>query len=414
MRVLIAASGSYGDVHPFLAIGRELKRRGHDVRFFTSSYFDAAVIEAGLVPVGIGSVESYQSTVRHPDAFHPRKGFRIIAQANLELLEEAYRRMDEHVLPGETIAVGSTLALAARLLQERRGIPTATAHLAPSIFRSAENPPRYDGAGTAARFPPFLNRIVFWILDKLFIDPEIAAGFNRFRAELGLPPVKRMFHEWIHEADLLLGLFPEWFGRPQPGWPSNLRLTGFPLYDGADGAPLSHEVEEFLKSGAPPVLFTPGTAATSEASFFRESLQACRESGARALFLTRYREQLPAELPSSVRHFDYLRFSKLLPRVAAIVHHGGIGTSSQALAAGIPQLVRPLAYDQFDNAYRLETAGVARVVASKRYRAREVEDAIRDLISSEEVRTACASARRKIEGYDAVSATCDVILKELG
>ncbi|MGH9337428.1 MAG: glycosyltransferase, partial [Vicinamibacteria bacterium] len=108
------------------------------------------------------------------------------------------------------------------------------------------------------------------------------------------------------------------------------------------------------------MIFTTGTAATSETSFFEESAEACRLTGIEGILLTRYREQLPREFPGSVRHFSFLPFSLALPRVAAIVHHGGIGTSSQALQAGTPQLLRPLAYDQFDNAHRLEELGVAR------------------------------------------------------
>jgi UDP:flavonoid glycosyltransferase YjiC (YdhE family) len=114
-----------------------------------------------------------------------------------------------------------------------------------------------------------------------------------------------------------------------------------------------------------------------------------------------------------VRHFDYLPFSLVLPRVRAIVHHGGIGTSAQALAAGIPQLVRPLAYDQFDNAHRLSRLGVARTLSPARYRGPAAAAALEELTGSESVRAHSASLKRKLEGYDAVSATADVILREL-
>ena len=76
------------------------------------------------------------------------------------------------------------------------------------------------------------------------------------------------------------------------------------------------------------------------------------------MFLTQYPEQLPARLPNGVRHFNYIPFSTVLPRAAAFVHHGGIGTTAQALAAGVPQLVVPLAHDQPDNAVRIRHLGV--------------------------------------------------------
>jgi len=414
MRVLIAASGSYGDIYPFVALGRELKRRGHDVRFFASSYFAPLIERSGLTAVGIGPPEAYEAVVRHPDAFHPRKGFRLIARANLEYLPENYLRMDEQIEPRETIVIGSTLASAARLFQETRGVPTATVHLAPSVFRSASAPPRFEESGILERLPPFVNRALFYMMDRLVVDPALCTGYNRFRAELGLKPVKRMFGDWMHQANVVVGLFPSWFAEKQPDWKGNIHLTGFPLEDGSrSGESLSEEAERFLESAKRPVIFTAGSAATTEARFFEESAEACRLTGIEGVFLTRYREQIPRELPKNVRHFDYLPFSLVLSRVRALVHHGGIGTSAQALAAGTPQLVRPLAYDQFDNARHLSRIGVARTLSPSRYRGPAAAAALEELTGSEAVRAASESAKGKLEGYDAVSATADVILREL-
>lgn len=414
MRVLIAASGSYGDIFPFVAIGRDLKRRGHDVRLFASSYFTPLIERSGLPNVGIGPREAYESVIRHPDAFHPKKGFRLIAQTNLEYLPEAYRRMDEHVAPGETIVVGSTLAFGARLFQETRGIPTATVHLAPSIFRSASRPPRFEESGILERLPALVNRALFYLIDRLVVDPVFCPGFNRFRAGLGLAPVKRFFGDWMHSANLVVGLFPSWFAEPASDWNGNIHLTGFPLEDGSkSGEKLSPEAATFLDSAKRPVIFTAGSAATTEASFFEQSAEACRLTGIEGLFLTRYREQIPGELPGNLRHFEYLPFSLVLPRVRALVHHGGIGTSAQALASGIPQLVRPLAYDQFDNAHRLSRMGVARTLSPARYRAPAVAEALEELIRSGATREAAASIKKRVVGYDAVSATSELILKEL-
>jgi UDP:flavonoid glycosyltransferase YjiC (YdhE family) len=414
MRILISASGSYGDIFPFVAIGRELKRRGHDVRFFASSYFIPLLERSGLIAVGIGPKEAYEAAIRHPDAFHPKKGFRIIARTTLEYLPEGYRRMDEQVSPGETVVIGSTLAFGARLLQEIHGVPTATVHLAPSVFRSASAPPRFEELGIFERLPPFVNRALFYVMDRLVVDPVFCSGYNRFRAELGLKPVSRLFGDWMHQATVVVGLFPSWFAERQRDWKGNIHLTGFPLEDGSkSGESLSPEAAGFLDSAERPVIFTAGSAATTETTFFEESAEACRLTGIDGVFLTRYREQIPRELPRNVRAFDYLPFSRVLPRVRALVHHGGIGTSAQALAAGIPQLVRPLAYDQFDNARRLSRIGVGRTLSPARYRGPAAAAALEELLASGQVRAASAEARRKLEGYDAVSATTDLILEEL-
>jgi rhamnosyltransferase subunit B len=419
MRFLIAASGSYGDILPFVALGRELKRRGHDVLLFASSYFVPLISASGLDAVGIGAMEVYEDVIRHPDAFHPRRGIRLIAATNLEHLPEAYRRMKEQVVPGATVLVGSTLAFAPRLVGESLRVPTAIVHLAPSIFRSARKPPRFEEKELPAWLPPGLNRLLFWAIDTLVVDPMFA-DLNRFRGEVLLGPVKRIFGPWIHEGDLVVGLFPRWFAEPEVDWPDHVKLTGFPLYDGSAelaGAPapeLEPELERFLEAGAPPVLFTAGTAAASERRFYEESAEACRRGGFRGLLVTRYEEQLPVSLPEGVRHFDYVPFARVLPRLAAIVHHGGIGTASQALAAGIPQLVRPLAYDQFDNSLRLSRIGVSRELPQRTYRAQAAAEALSELTRSSDVSDACARAKERLTDQDAVSETCDVLIGELG
>ncbi len=90
-----------------------------------------------------------------------------------------------------------------------------------------------------------------------------------------------------------------------------------------------------------------------------------------------------------VRAFNYVPFSKVLPRAAALVHHGGIGTTAQALAAGVPQLVVPFAHDQPDNAARVRRLGVGDFLLPRRYRVGVVLQSLRRLLASSTVRENC-------------------------
>ena len=207
----------------------------------------------------------------------------------------------------------------------------------------------------------------------------------------------------------MIGLFPEWFGPPQPDWPPQTVLTGFPLYDESDGEEPSSEVARFLDEGDPPIIFTPGSAMRHGEQFFRASLEACQLLGRRGMLLTRYADQLPAQLPIEVRHFDYVPFSQLLPRCAALVHHGGIGTLVQGLAAELPQLATPMAHDQPDNAVRLQRLGVGRALRPAAYRGPAVARELEPLLSSREVAASCRAAAQKLRGSDAVERACDLI-----
>jgi rhamnosyltransferase subunit B len=147
-------------------------------------------------------------------------------------------------------------------------------------------------------------------------------------------------------------------------------------------------VEEFLEAGDPPLVFTAGSAMMQARQFFHVSAEVCRAAGRRGLLLTQFPEQLPAALPSGVRHFDYVPFSMVLPRCAALIHHGGIGTTARAIAAGLPQLVVPTSHDQPDNAVRIRRLGIGDFILPKAYtKARVIEKF--DRLMSPAVRENC-------------------------
>jgi len=176
---------------------------------------------------------------------------------------------------------------------------------------------------------------------------------------------------------------------------------GFPLYDLGEEPIRDRELLEFLDSGPAPVLFTPGSAMAHGHRFFETALKSCQELGRRAVFATNHPEQLPPKLPASVFACRYVPFSRLMPRVALAVHHGGIGTLSQALLAGIPQICMPLSHDQPDNAVRLETLGVGVGIPPRTFTMPKVSKAMDSLLNSSEVAQRCQeSSRRLVEERD--------------
>ena len=173
--------------------------------------------------------------------------------------------------------------------------------------------------------PRPIKRFQYWVGNRFIIDRYGTRPFNAIRAEYGLGPIANMFGEYMNSPDRVLGFWPEWFAPPQPDWPPNVGLTGFPLYDEGDVAPLGDDLLRFLDAGDPPIAFTPGSANWQGRHFLTESAEACHLLGRRGILLTRHREHVPAPLPPGVIHVDFAPFSRLLPRCAAVVHHGGIG-----------------------------------------------------------------------------------------
>jgi rhamnosyltransferase subunit B len=410
VNILLVPVGSHGDVHPLLGIGEALLGRGHRVTMFTNGLFEPLARRVGLEFVEIGTADEFRQIISDPDLWHPTRGWKkVFANIGSDLMPLQYDALKTHVVTGETVIVGASLAFGARVLRDKTGVPMASIHLQPSIIRSAYAPPRLPGMPPMGWAPPWLTRAFFSFAEWAILDPVIGKPLNAFRAGKGLPPVRRITSEWWHSPDLAIGLWPQWFSRPQPDWPRQMRVTGFPLFDEKGLEPMSEELAHILDAGDKPIAFTPGSAMSHGREFFDAAADACRILGRRGVLLTRHTEQLPATFPSGVVHAPYAPFSELLPRCCALVHHGGIGTTAQGMAAGIPQLVQPMSHDQPDNAERLKRLGVGDWLSVRKFRGPAVAKKLRGLLESSEVAARCREVAARFVNAKPIEQTCDLI-----
>ncbi len=385
--------GSSGDVHPFVALGTELKSRGHKVTFLVNGYFRTVVERAGLSFEEMGTAEEFKAELDNPDLWHPTRSLAMVAKLSTRGLGPTVEFIKKFNVPGQTVVVAGTLALGARIAEEKWGIPTAMVHLQPAILRSIFAPPRLPGLPIPSWFPaPFIRsfyRLVDWAADRAY------QPLNDYRKTLHMPPVKGILGDWVHSKRLTIGLFPDWFAPRQKDWPRSIKLTGFPLYDGTGVEETSAEVEEFLKAGSKPIVFTAGSAMKIDRLFFEESDRAVRLLGCRAMYITRFPEQLPSSISVTARHFSYVPFSQLFSRALVSVNHGGVGTVAQALRSGRPQLVVPRAHDQFDNGARVERLGAGRVLPYPRYKRGTVAKILKKILDDKKMEATCA----QVAGY---------------
>jgi rhamnosyltransferase subunit B len=408
LHVLLPTMGSAGDVHPFIALGVALQARGHRATILTNPLFRPVVEAQGLGFLAVGTIEEANTAIANPELWHLRKGFSVIAQVIVPAIAQTYRLIEKHA-DSSTVVAFSSLALGARLAQEKLGVPSASVHLQPSIIRTYADQGMMGDVRLSASTPMWFKRGLFRLIDAVVLDRRLKAPLNELRAELGLPPVERVMHRWMHSPQLVIAFFPEWFAAPQPDWPANTHAVGFPLWDAhGDAAPLA-EAEEFLSAGSAPILFTPGSAGATMQRFFEESVQAARQLGLRAMLVTNYPEQVPRHLPANIRVFGYVPFSQVLPRAALLVYHGGVGTLAQGVKASVPHLVVPHGYDQFDSGWRIEQLGLGQSIPERRYRAARVARAIDNILGD----TAAPARRRhyanRIDSADAVARACGLI-----
>lgn len=410
MNVLLHPVGSHGDVHPFVGLGRALKDRGHRVTLVTGSIFRDLADRHGFDFAPIGTDDDYHDFTHNPDLWRPlRSMWALFGNERFERqLRQAYRLLAERYEPGDTVIVGGSLGVAARLAHDALGVPLATADLQPLALNSVADPPLFPTLRMRSWWPHWFRRSLYWTGDVAVLDRLIGKPLNALRRELGLPPVTRIWTRWRFSPQLILGLFPDWFGSA-PDWPPQLSTVGFVRYDQGETKELPAAVRDFLDAGPPPVVVTFGSAMRLGRPYFEAAVEACGLLGVRGLLLGRSGDQIPPVLPPGVAHADYAPFSLVLPRAAAVIHHGGIGTTAQALTAGVPQLVMPLAFDQPDNARRLERLGVARSLPPNRFTGPRVAALLGELTTSPAVASACKAAAAKLSAADPLDEACRLI-----
>ncbi len=365
--ILLLPFGTSGSVFPFIWLGRLLMRRGHRVTMITARIHEEPVLSAGLNFAAIGN-DATEQMLQDPDLWRGGHGSKVAYQHAgrstgdyVEAVEDLIAREGK-----PDLMLAPMICFGARLMREKRRIPLVSVHLYPMMFVSAHEVPQIIPLVRWLRWLPL------WVRQAILAFPnplDFFALFSVWRncAENGVTKPLSLWRQWWHSPDGVLALFPAWFAQPQPDWPKNLLQWDFPLEDMAAERPLEPDLQAFLQAGAAPVVFTPGTGHQHAARFFQTALALTEKIGCRAVFLTSKTTQVPKDLPSCIFVAAYAPFSALLPHAAAFVHHGGIGTIAQSLAAGVPQLVVDMALDQHDNAERLERLGAGLSIRASRF-----------------------------------------------
>jgi rhamnosyltransferase subunit B len=410
-RVVLACWGSYGDLFPSLGLAVRLKAAGHEAVLATCPYYRDLVEAEGVAFRPMRPDIDPADTRLIARLMDPSRGTEIIVR---ELLVPVVREQHADLVAaaeGADLLVSHPVTFAAPLAAGTLGIRWLSSVLAPASFFSVHDFPL---------LPPF-QRLVRFVrlsapLASLFrgmAERATAAWMTpveRFRRELGLAAAGHPLFGGQFSPLGTLALFSPLFGLPQPDWPPNATATGFVFYNGRSSMP--EDVERFLEAGEPPVVFTLGSAATgAPGRFYEESVAAAASLGRRALLLVGLRasERQALTLPPGMMATEFAPHQALFPRAAAIVHHGGVGTTGQALRSGRPMLVVPHAHDQPDNAFRAERLGVARTLDARKYSARRAADALRRLLADPAYADRAGEVGRTIATEDGAGVAAAVI-----
>ena len=418
-KVVFTTWGSFGDLHPFMALALELQERGFISAIATSPLYREKVEAAGI------AFHPVRPDLPPPDAADSTELIRRVSNSRWgpgylfrELLIPHLRETYADTLAAVTAGGGADLLvshqvpLTAPLVAEHTGIKWISSVLFPIAFASAYDPPtppQLPSLRTLATTHPLIARTLFGLgkwTTKSWVEP-----IQQLRKELGLPRSRNPIFEGQHSPALVLALFSKLLAQVQPDFPPNTIITGFPFYDRKDAEPPSPELLRFLNEGEPPILFTLGSSLVWIAKdFYNVSIAAAQRLGKRALLLIGDKRNLPqTKLPEGMAAFDYAPHSLVMPRAGVIVHQGGIGTTGQALRAGRPMLVVPFGQDQPDNARRCAQLGVGRTLSFSRFTVPRVVSELSELLNNSVYRERSAKVGEQVQDENGKKTAGDAI-----
>lgn len=355
-RAVVMAVGSMGDVAPMASVAAKLADRGLESTLLAPERYQHVTKGTAAKFQSIGADEVFSEVFDGNDIWHPLKGFGAAWRYYGAAMRSGFQALRQGWNSTDTILVSSSFAVAARFAEELDGYRNTTVHLSPSIIFSAHQPSTWPSFSIPPAWPLFLKRWMVTAAERWITDPVIGAQINSYCVELGFSPEKHFFSKWLHSPRRVIYAFPEWFAAPAEDWPVNGIFTGFPDGVNCDRL-LLDKLESFLREGNDPVVvITAGSAVASRPIWVDRMADFSVKQGARVVVIEPVSHA--GREDKFVCRIPFAPFEALLGRARLIVHHAGIGTMAEAMRAGIPQLLVPMAHDQADNAARLQRIGL--------------------------------------------------------
>jgi len=418
MRITIIAVGSRGDVQPYVALARGLQAAGHRALIATHETFEAFVRTYGLDFHPIAGnpreiVETDAGRDMQAAGRNPFRAFRAMRRAAEGFSEQHFQDTWDACRDADCI-LHSILGLVGADIGEKRGVPAMAAYLQP-VTRTREFPclvaPQWLRLGRS------LNWMSHLMIEQAFWQ-TFRPAINQWRREfLGLPPTPlagpagRRLREGY---PVLYGFSDAVVPRPAD-WGPPVHVTGYWFLDRPEGWTPPAELDAFLRAGSPPIYIGFGSMNNAALDAVRElALEAATRQDLRAVVSTGWGSRGQVRHNGDVIQVDDVPHDWLFPRTAAVMHHGGAGTTAAALRAGVPSIVAPFFGDQHFWAERVASLGAGPApLRPGRASAAEVADAVAQAVGDERIGQSAAGMGRRLRAEDGVGRAVDAIVEHV-
>lgn len=400
----ILASGTRGDVQPYIALGRGLARAGHTVTLLASDNFASLIAEAGLLFKSTGtSVEERINTDEWRTATESGNFLRVLGKMQAEMKQAAEEQAQ--ILPalveGSDLLIAGMAGIGLHALSAYHRIPALHAHVFPFTPTREFPAPLFPSLpmGSLLNRPSFhLTHQVFWQTSK--------AGDAALRRVLGMKggsfwgPFRQMNQSG---APTLYGYSAHVLPRPSD-WDESQHITGYWFLDAPEGWQPPTDLVNFLAAGAPPVYIGFGSMGSrSPEQAGKIALEALARTGQRGVLAAGWGGLKAENLPDTVHLVGSVPHAWLFPQMAAVVHHGGAGTTGAGVRAGVPSQIIPFMADQPFWGRRLAELGVApKPIPRKRLTAEALTDSIRQMTSDAPMRDRARVLGERVRAEDGI------------
>lgn len=395
MRVVLATLGSFGDLYPMLAVGQALRDRGHAAVIAAPPVYGPRVAALGLEFRPLRPDFPPDALIDiFGDPVHG--GQRLFLDLVCPHARETYNDLMD-ATDGADALVAGELVHVARLVAARRGLPWANAMLAPFTMMSALDPSvlTWFPAGYHLRhLGTWPQRLMLRIMRRQIT--RWAGPLIALQHEVGVGTGDILFTDKF-SPDLVLVMFPRVFGAPQRDWPAASVQTGFPYFAQEGNPETLARIDAFVAAGPAPVVFTLGSTAVYLArDFYKLAAETALALGRRAILLMG--NNPPPDAPADqVLALDYAPHSYVFPHAAAVVQHGGVGGCAEAVRAGVPVLTIPFAFDQPDNAMRMQRMGMGAVLPLKNVTRATLERSLKAVLDNSDMAARAKAVAREID-----------------
>lgn len=412
MHITLLAYGSRGDVQPYVALGVGFQRAGHAVRLAAPALFESFVTDYGIefAPLAGDPAQLVRQAVERAGPGATLLGLaRVILEHTIPIAAQVMCGCLDACQDTDAVIHSLLLTTAGYEIARRLGVPDFSA----LIFATFAPTGAFPNQGMPALpLGPVYNQLTHKFFTALYWHGG-RLGYHRVRRKH--PDLPRLT-AWPFDArnqrvtPILYGFSPHVIPKP-PDWGANVHVTGYWSLDAAPGWLPSPELLEFLAAGPPPVFVGFGSNISRDMGRLAEiALAALAQTGQRGLLLSGWGGLAPADLPPNVFQIESAPFAWLFPRMKAVVHHGGVGTTADALRAGVPSIIVPFTADQPYWGRRVYQLGVGPApIVHKKLTVERLAAAIQAAVTDEALRQRAAGLGARLRAEDGVARAVEIV-----